>query len=83
LSISIRPSCLIPLLQLGHALLQAVDALFKLSFVDVRPFVMTAFKIIVLWTELSILVALFIAPMFAFDDNGTVKLADAENCIML
>jgi hypothetical protein len=40
---------------------------------------MTAFKIIVLWTELSILVALFIAPMIAFDDAGTVKLTDAKN----
>jgi hypothetical protein len=40
---------------------------------------MTAFKIIVLWTELSILVGLFIAPMFAFDEDGTLKLADAEN----
>ena len=40
---------------------------------------MTAFEIIVLWTELSMLAGLFIAPMFAFDDAGTVKLADAEN----
>jgi hypothetical protein len=31
---------------------------------------MTAFKIIVLWTELSILVGLFIAPMFAFNDRA-------------
>ena len=39
---------------------------------------MTALKIILIWTELSILTGLFLAPMFALNDRATAASISAR-----